>query len=77
MNHRFVYSAWLAMLIGMGANAHGPDSHSMGGPAEIVTAPNGALINKNALKGLTAWAMTLPPNRCGWPTASGSSSAEA
>src|SRR4030095_5332085 len=60
MHWRFVNNAWLAMLICVGAHAHGPDSPYMGGPAQVVAAPNGALVNKNALQGLTAWAMTMP-----------------
>ena len=60
MYFRFVKAAWLAMFISLCAHAHGPDSPYMGGPAEVVAAPNGALVNKAALQGLTAWAMNMP-----------------
>jgi hypothetical protein len=46
MNLPFINVAALAALICLGAEAHGPDSPYMGGPAEVVAAPNGALINK-------------------------------
>jgi hypothetical protein len=60
MNRKFFRVASLAALVCLGAEAHGPASPYMGGPAEVVAAPNGALINKNVLPGLSAWAMTMP-----------------
>jgi len=69
-NPGMVTAAALRILIILGVMAFGlaahaendvPSSRYMGGPAELVTAPNGAIVNKEILEELTKTAWTEDP----------------
>jgi alkyl sulfatase BDS1-like metallo-beta-lactamase superfamily hydrolase len=52
--------AGLLVSAGASAQAQEPPPYP-GDAAEIVAAPNGALVNKKVLGGLSVWAMSMPP----------------
>lgn len=66
LNLTFAFTM-LAASICLSANVHAaesstPSSRFMGGPAELVTAPNGAIVNKEVLEQLPKISWTDGPD---------------